>query len=140
MLSLQAQHGDNWAFGLHSGIKFTKDGIVKIKTKIEYDTNQTTYTHTRISVAYSDCQSNLVAYGNQVQLWNQHDFTIQNSHYRLGGGYFFLYYYYLSPIPIDFCIILNIIFLMSLLQTTIPFIVMWWIWMQIMGMVRLLKK
>ncbi len=86
-IGLNAQHGNNWPMGLFSGIKFSNDGIKKIKTKIETDTSSLRPAFpSRSSVAFSDCNGKLVLYGNERLFWNQYDYVVKNSYKKIGAN------------------------------------------------------
>lgn len=77
-----AQHGDNWTFGLYSGIRFTPLGVQKIKTKIERDTTTSDRNPPFQAFSYSDCDGNLVLYGSHNQMWNKSGYSLEGGHYK----------------------------------------------------------
>ncbi|MDI1235087.1 MAG: PKD domain-containing protein [bacterium] len=101
LFQLKAQHGDNWALGLFSGIRFTKDGVTKIKTKISLDTTSSSLEPTPRSVSFSDCNSQLLIYGGTAQLWNKHHYTLKNGFFNGNqiGNFAQFYSTLLVPLP-----------------------------------------
>ncbi|MES2616314.1 MAG: gliding motility-associated C-terminal domain-containing protein [Bacteroidota bacterium] len=74
---LQGQHNNNWALGWHSGITFNTVPPSTIKTAIANDTDQLSSAAFNCA-SYSDCNGNLIIYGNGNYLWNKNNKLLKN--------------------------------------------------------------